>query len=108
MALDESQDEKRTRVAKELGAALRRQAAGTWKRVKTMDRDEVGGHAWKFKPGPEADLRFLRVSNEAMDQPVPQLLAHLKKGKWLDRLDGGDETSLVLEKDGRLRPAAER
>lgn len=105
MELNESRDEQRSRVAKELGAALRRQAAGKWKRVRMTDRDESRGHAWKFRPTPESELRFLRVSNEAMEEPVAQVMAHLQKGRWLDRLNAGPETSLVLEKNGRLRPA---
>ena len=52
----------------ELGKALRRQAAGTWRRVRTADRSESRGHAWQFRPTPDATTRFLRVSHAAMDQ----------------------------------------
>lgn len=87
----------------ELGKALRRQAAGTWRRVRTADRSESRGHAWQFRPTPEGATRFLRVSHAAMDQAeVPALLQHLSAGRWLARLDDGPETSLVLKSGGRL------
>ena len=105
MTPNESHDQKMSRVAAELGTALRRQAAGTWRRVRTADRAEPNGHAWKFRPTPDATTRFLRVTHEAMDQddnPVPALLASLSAGRWLARLDDGPETSLVLNADGKL------
>ena len=104
MTPNESQDEKMTRIAAELSKALRRQAAGTWRRVRTANRGEDTRHAWKFQPTPEGSSRFLRITHEAMkgDNPVPQLLSHLSAGRWLARLDDGPETSLLLQADGRL------
>lgn len=104
MTPNETHDEKMTRIVTELGTALRTQAAGTWRRVRTAERAEPRGHAWKFRPEPDSDMRFLRVSHEAMDQgddPVPTLLKQLTAGKWLSRLDG-TETSLVLNAGGKL------
>jgi hypothetical protein len=103
MTPNETHEEKMTRIAAELGTALRRQAAGTWRRVRTGERAETNSHAWKFRPAPDADVRFLRVTHEAMDQgDVPTLLKHLSAGRWLARLDDGPETSLVLNAGGRL------
>jgi hypothetical protein len=105
MSLNESQDEKMTRITAELSKALRRQAAGTWRRVKTANRGEETRHAWKFRPTPDGSSRFLRITHEAMtqgDDPVPQLLSNLSAGRWLARLDDGPETSLLLQADGRL------
>jgi hypothetical protein len=103
MTPNETHDEKMARITTELGTALRRQAAGTWRRVRTADRAEPQGHVWKFRPTPDAASRFLRVSHKAMDQsPVPQLLSQLSEGRWLARLDDGPETSLVLGAGGRV------
>ena len=103
MTPNESQDEKMARITAELGKALRRQAAGTWRRVRTADRGEETRHAWKFRPTPDGSARFLRITHEAMTQgDVPQLLNHLSAGRWLARLDDGPETSLLLQADGRL------
>jgi len=100
MTPNESQEEKMIRIAAELGTALRRQAAGTWRGVRMGERAETRGHAFKFRPTPDADVRYLRVSHEAMDQGVPTLLAQLSAGNWLSRLD--TETSLVLNAGGKL------
>ena len=103
MAKTESHDQKMSRIAGELGAVLRQQAAGTWQRVRTGERSEGRRHAWKFRPTPDASVRYLRVTHEAMDEsPVQTLLSHLTAGRWLDRLDDGHETSLVLNAGGRL------
>jgi hypothetical protein len=40
------------------------------------------------------------------DNPVPMLMEQLKAGHWLDRLEEGPETSLVLFQDGRLEARA--
>ena len=40
-----------------------------------------------------------------MQSPVPMLLEQLQAGRWLDRLDEGSETSLVLRSGGRLHAA---
>jgi hypothetical protein len=103
MTSNESQDEKMTRITAELSKALRRQAAGTWRRVRTANRGETARHAWKFQPTPDGSSRFLRITHEAMTQgDVPQLLSNLSAGRWLARLDDGPETSLLLQADGRL------
>lgn len=109
MARNETHKQKMSRVARELGAAVRREAAGKWTRLRVGERDEKGRHAWKFQPGPNAGVRFLRVTHRAMDQsdnPVPLLLEHLEAGRWLDRLNDGPETSLVLDEGGRLEVRA--
>ncbi|HEX7242356.1 MAG TPA: hypothetical protein VF263_18860 [Longimicrobiaceae bacterium] len=103
----ETHEQKMTRVARELGSALREQAAGRWGEVRTADRGEDHGHAWKFRTSPKDDGRFLRVSHRAMEErDVPTLLEHLAAGRWLDRLN--EETSLMLHADGRLEPPANR
>ncbi len=106
MGKNESREERRGRVASELGAALRRQAAGSWGRVRTAERHEDRGHAWRFQPGPSAPARFLRVTNEALDEArdsAAGLLSHLDAGRWLARLEDGPETCLVLHRGGRLQ-----
>jgi hypothetical protein len=105
MTPNESHDEKMTRITAELSKALRRQAAGTWRRVRTANRGEAARHAWKFQPTPDGSSRFLRITHEAMtqgDDPVAQMLSNLSAGRWLARLDDGPETSLLLQADGRL------
>ena len=104
MARKESQAQKVARVSRELGVAVKREAAGRWKTVRTGDRREKNRHAWRFQPAPGSDVRYLRVTHAAMvegEDPVPALLQHLSAAQWLDRLDGS-ETSLVLHEGGRL------
>lgn len=105
MTPNETREQKMIRISAALDKALRRQATGAWGPVRTSDRSEAGGHAWKFAP--DGGSRFLRVSHAAMDQgddPVKLLLSHLNDGRWLSRLDDGGETSLVLKTGGRLKP----
>jgi hypothetical protein len=105
MDASESRRDRGSRVAEELGAALRRQAAKTWRGVRSSHRAEKRGHAWRFRAGPEDGGRFLRVTHAAMAEGgwrAPGLLAQLETGRWLDRLHDGPETSLVLHEGGRL------
>jgi hypothetical protein len=109
MTPNETHEQKMVRITGELDKALRRQAEGTWRRVRTSDRAETRGHAWQFRPGPDAATRFLRVSHKAMEQtPVPMLLSQLNEGRWLARLDDGPETSLVLGAGGRLEKFSQK
>ncbi|HEU0052965.1 MAG TPA: hypothetical protein VFQ39_07295 [Longimicrobium sp.] len=104
MARKESQAQKVERVSRELGVAVKREAAGRWTAVRTGDREEKNGHAWRFRPTPGGDVRYLRVTHAAMvegENPVAALLGHLSAANWLDRLDGAD-TSLVLHTGGRV------
>jgi hypothetical protein len=104
MTPNETREQKMIRITGELDKALRRQAEGTWRRVRTSDRAEANGHAWQFRPTPEGETRFLRVSHKAMEQAETPalLLSQLTEGRWLARLDDGPETSLVLGAGGRL------
>ncbi|MDB4947486.1 MAG: hypothetical protein JWM27_135 [Gemmatimonadetes bacterium] len=107
MAKNDAQNEKATRVARELGSALKRQARRRWETVRTAERNEGPRHVWRFKPGPDGTDRFLYVTHEALttgEDPTPVLLEQLKAGRWLDRLDGA-ETTLVLSKGGSLEAA---
>lgn len=106
MAKRETHEQKMSRVAKELGDAVRRQASGKWSTMRMGERDESHGHAFKFRPTPGSDIRYLRVTHKAMGQPVPVLMEQLQAGRWLDRLTDGPETSLVLHEDGRLEARA--
>ena len=108
MARKESQAQKVARVSRELGAAVKREAAGRWKTVRTGDREEKQRHAYRFQPTPGSGTRYLRVTHAAMvegDDPVPSLMQHLSAARWLDRLDG-DDTSLVLHEGGRIEARA--
>jgi hypothetical protein len=105
MEQNESQQEKVRRVARELSGSLRRQARRRWTTVKTSERNEGHRHVWRFTSAPDAQERFLYVSHEALahgENAAPQLLEQLEAARWLDRLNDGEETSLVLSKGGRL------
>lgn len=106
MIRNQSHEQQISRVARELGTALRRQAKGKWTAVRTAGRSEDRRHAWRFAHADSSQgTRFLRVTHKAMMQsaaPVPMLLEQLNAGRWLDRLNEGPETSLVLRSGGRL------
>lgn len=109
MAHDEMYDRKMSHIARELGTALKQEAAGRWGAVRTAMRGEDRRHAWRFRADTGGRDRFLRVTHKAMSQgenPVPMLIEQLKVGRWLDRLQEGPETSLVLFKGGRLEARA--
>lgn len=109
MAHHETHDQKMSRIARELGTALRQETAGRWGAVRTAGRGEDRRHAWRFRSDSDGSDRFLRVTHKAMMQdenPVPRLVEQLKAGRWLDRLKEGPETSLVLFKSGRLEARA--
>ena len=112
MIQNESHDRRISRVTHQLSAALKQQAAGKWGTVQTAGRSESGRYAWRFAhaDGNQAH-RFLRVTHKAMLQsanPLPVLLEQLNAGRWLDRLTGESETSLVLRSGGRLENGARR
>lgn len=109
---NESHDRRIARVTQQLSAALKKQAAGRWGAVRTAGRGEAGRYAWRFAhaDGSRAH-RFLRVTHKAMLQsanPLPVLLAQLQAGRWLDRLNGDSETSLVLRAGGQLENAGRK
>ncbi|HEX2095334.1 MAG TPA: hypothetical protein VHG28_23260 [Longimicrobiaceae bacterium] len=94
-----------TRVAQELSTAIRRQARGRWKEVRTAERNEPGRHVWRFQPGRGGSERFLHIEHRAMVQgknPAARLLKRLEAEEWLDRLQQGPETALLLSRDGQL------
>lgn len=110
MAQGETNHEKLDRVARQMGSAIRRQAHRRWETVRTAERNQGGRHVWRFQSGPEGGDRFLHVPHETMvqgDDPAPVLLAQLRKERWLDRMDEGAATSLLLSKSGRLEPLPE-
>ena len=105
MEANESHREKLDRVAREMGAAIRRQARRRWDAVRTAERNERGSHVWRFQPGEGGEERYLHVTHEAMAQAdAPRLLEQLRAGHWLSRLSRGPATALVLGRDGRLEP----
>ena len=109
MARNEAHDQNMSRVARELGTALKHETANKWGAVRMQVREEDRRHAWRFRSDSDGSQRFLRVTHKAMsqsDNPVPMLIEQLQAGRWLDRLQGGPETSLVLFKDGRLEARA--
>ena len=99
----ESQREQITRVAGELSPAIREQARGRWKRVRTAERNERGRHVWRFRAGPGEGERFLHIEHRAMvgGDAGTSLLEQLRNGRWLDLLQGS-QTSVLLSSDGRL------
>jgi hypothetical protein len=102
-----ARQEQRASVSRELGRMIRRQARRRWNAVRTSRRNERGHHVWRFRADNGADERFLHVSHEAMEQaenPSRLLYDQLRAGRWLDRLQEGPETALLLSKDGQLEP----
>ena len=91
-----------TRVAEELGTAIREQARGRWNRVRTAERNEGGRHVWRFRAGPGQD-RYLHIDHRAMvggQNTSASLLEQLQTGRWLDLLQA--ETSVLLSRNGQL------
>jgi hypothetical protein len=94
-----------TRVAGELSAAIREQAQGRWSRVHTAERNEPGRHVWRFRTGPGEGERFLHIEHRAMvrdGNAAASLLEQLQAGRWLDRLQQGPETAVLLSRDGQV------
>jgi hypothetical protein len=105
MAKNDSEREKVARVAQELGSALRRQARRKWDAVRMAERNEGRRHVWRFRSSEDGGERFLYVTHEALtrgEDPAPGLLKQLEAGRWLDRLQNGPETSLLLSTGGTL------
>lgn len=94
-----------TRVAGELSAAIKAQAQGRWNQVRTAERNEPGRHVWRFRAGPGEGERFLAIEHRAMvrdGDAAALLLEQLQTGRWLDRLQQGPETAVLLSHDGQL------
>jgi hypothetical protein len=105
----ETPEQRVSRVAQEIGTEIRRQVRGRWK-VLTADRNERGHHVWRFKPAAEDGVRFLHIEHRAMakGKGSAALLEQLEAERWLDRLQNGPETSLVLSSDGTVSPFRKR
>ncbi len=100
------QRQKLSRVARELGTLIRRQAHEKWDLTQVAKRNERGHHVWRFRIGTGETERFLRVSRKAMIQgenPSRVLFDQLQAGRWLDRLHEGPETALLLTRGGQIR-----
>jgi hypothetical protein len=107
----ETPRQRMNRVARELSSAIRRQARGRWKEVRTAERNERGRHVWRFQPGPEVGERFLHIEHRALAQEkntAARLLEQLESEQWLDRLQQGPDTALLLSRDGQLAAYPER
>ena len=100
----EMQKQQITRVAGELSAAIREQARGRWSRVHTAERNEGGRHVWRFRAGPGEGERFLHIEHRAMVQGknAAALLEQVQTGRWLDLLQQGPGTAVLLAPDGQL------
>jgi len=101
----ESQKQRITRVAGELSAAIKRQARGRWRQVRTAERNEPGRHVWRFQAGPDGGERFLHIEHEAMvhgKNPAAALMEHLRSGQWLDLLQQGPGNAVLLSRDGQF------
>jgi hypothetical protein len=102
----ETTQQKLTRVAKELGSAMRKQAGGRWGAVRTARRNLGTRHVWRFRTDGGDPDRFLLISHRSMTEgrnPTATLLAQLQEARWLDRMHAGPETSFMLAPNGRLR-----
>lgn len=96
-----------SRVARELGQVIRRQAHGRWEGVRTAQRNEGSRHVWRFQAGPDSTERFLHVPHMSMaggENAAEVLLGQLRKARWLDRLQNGPERSFLLSPAGNLKP----
>lgn len=101
----ETTQQKLARVARELGAAMRKQAAGRWSTVRTATRDLGDRRVWRFRTGSGEPDRFLLLSHRSMtkgDNPTATVLAQLEAARWLDRLQEGPATAFQLAPNGRL------
>ncbi|HEX6036653.1 hypothetical protein [Longimicrobium sp.] len=105
MTPQQSRKQQITRVAGELSAAIKRQARGRWRQVRTAERNESGRHVWRFMAGPGTDARFLHIEHRAMVQgkdASARLLEQLSGGRWMDLLQQGPGNSVLLTRDGEL------
>jgi hypothetical protein len=105
MKPQETQKQQITRVSGELSSAIKRQARGRWRQVRTAERNESGRHVWRFVGAPGSAERFLCIEHRAMVQgknPAAALLEHLGDGRWMDLLQQGPENSVLLNRDGEL------
>jgi hypothetical protein len=102
-----TRQEQRANVARELGRMIRRQARQKWSAVRMAERNRRGHHVWRFRTDTDSRERFLHISHEAMEQtanPSRMLFEQLRAGRWLDRLEKGPETSLLLSRGGQIEP----
>jgi hypothetical protein len=105
MKPQETQKQQITRVAGELSTAIKRQARGRWRQVRTAERNESGRHVWRFVSAPGQDERFLCIEHRSMVQDknaAAQLLKHLGDGRWMDLLQQGPDNSVLLTREGEL------
>lgn len=101
------QHQKVAEVAREIGPVLRRQARKRWEAVRMAERNEGNRHVWRFSNASDGGERFLHVPHAAMvrgDTPAATLLAQLRTGEWMERMEKGPETAFVLSKNGRVTP----
>jgi len=101
----ETQKQRMSRVAQEMSTAIRSQARDRWTEVRTAERNEPGRHVWRFQPAAGEGERFLHVEHRAMvrgKDAASRLLKRLDSEGWLDRLQEGPETALLLSSDGQL------
>lgn len=102
----ETPQQKITRVARELGAAMHRRVGGRLGAVRTAKRNLGNRYVWRFRTGAGEPDRFLHVPHRAMtdgENPTAILLAQLDEARWLDRMQTGPETAFRLMPGGRLR-----
>jgi hypothetical protein len=107
MSPKETSQETLSRVTRELGAGIRRQARTHWGSIRTAHRNEGKRHVWRFKSGADGTERFLHVPHKSMvsaNDAAETLMAQLGAAKWLDRMQEGPETSFLLSSSGRLKP----
>ena len=100
----EMQKQQISRVAGELSPAIREAAKGRWSQVHTAERNEGGRHVWRFRAGPGEGERFLHIEHKAMVQGknAASLLEQVQAGRWLDMLQEGPNTAVLLAPDGQV------
>lgn len=108
---NESQQQRVSVVAQEMGAALREEVRSRGEKVRVAERNEGRRHVWRFRSGAGQGDRFLHVAHRAMaggERPAERLLGQLSRAGWLDRLFEGSDTSFMLSPRGRLQPWPKR
>lgn len=99
----ENRNARVAKIAREIGAELRKQARKSWQGVRTAERNEGNRHVWRFRTSKDGSDRFLHLTHREMVQgDAASLLRQLEAAGWTDRLSGADN-ALVLSQ-GALQP----
>jgi hypothetical protein len=94
-------------VARELGISIRKQVRARWDGMLTAERTHRGRHVWRFRSAPGENERFLHIEHRAMangSDPADRLLKLLDAQRWMELLEEGPHTALLLSARDGLAP----